>query len=466
MTEPRVLADAELVPGALWGRVMLHEITAWDGVISCWTYVTGGMFALGHPELTFTLLRDEGDPEDVVPTAPLQLFAMVHQRAAQGHRLRAGDVTELRDTRLFDHHILYVHAPLYLDVELPVDALAMLLVTSDELRAVREYGAMRVLARLGQASGFFPYPPWADRRRRALSLRDTFEASVLGKTPRAAIEQLSVVGKDEQIQLVAQRAARPLLQRLAQLPEDSAFALLTGLDPTVDSCLVWEPGQAKAAAIARPGSAGAKIAGCFVAFLPGQPADGGLLLEDGYAMQLTAASWQAVRQALIGGADLTIPATDGGKAFTLTWRDDPHALPVIGQAYDPEHGWGVSPQGEGAAGAGEGAAEAVPGKVTVSQGRLLTPEDDFGARSSPRDLAMFCREIQRVAGRVLTGHTGAFEATIQVRATPAGHQIQLAHRGAATPDVLARLHEAIRGLAKLPVREAEVVFELDLRVVP
>jgi hypothetical protein len=44
-------------------------------------------------------------------------------------------------------------------VPLPPSCLAALLITTDELRAVREFGTTRVLARLGQASGYYPFPP-------------------------------------------------------------------------------------------------------------------------------------------------------------------------------------------------------------------------------------------------------------------------------------------------------------------
>jgi hypothetical protein len=60
-------------------------------------------------------------------------------------------VTEFGERRFFDHHVLYVAAQPLPGVALPSPCLAGLLITDDELRAVRTFGPSRLLARLGQA---------------------------------------------------------------------------------------------------------------------------------------------------------------------------------------------------------------------------------------------------------------------------------------------------------------------------
>ncbi len=457
MSASRVLMNVELIQGELWGRVILHQVHTWEGPIACHTYSTGGL-AGRHPELVFTRRVDDREEDDVIPIEPFQLFTGIYQQAiAKGQRLRAGEVLELREQRLFDHHILFVDAQILEEVELPLDALALQLVAPDELRAVREYGAGRVLARLGQAAGFYPYPSWADPRRRELSLRETFATSVLGKVPRVASSQFQVTGVGDRVELVIQAAARPLLVGVQQLGDDTPLALATMIYPRADPCLVWEPGQAQAHAIAPPGSRGDRIAGCFVVFLPGQDQDGGRLLEDGFAITLTRASWQALRQALLAGTELSLPGGDGNKSFSLTWAREPHVRPMTGMPYSDETGWSLP--------ADVAAAPAPRSRIQIAPPRLLTDEDDVGVRSSPREIAMMCVEIQRVAERVLAGQTGAFAATVALRCTPTGHTVQLTHRGAASPALLARLHDGISGLARLPVREGDVSFELDLTLV-
>jgi hypothetical protein len=321
-SEPTAPVDVEIIAGKLSARIYVHEIDSRQGSMPCWSYVTDGLTGQQQAELVFTLRRDPGEPSDGFPPDPLQLFVAVYQLAEQGKRVTAGSFTEFGDRNFFGHHLLYARAQPLAGVTLPPDCLAALLVTADELRAVREFGCTRVLARLGQASTYYPFPPWADRRRQGLSLTRTFEKSLLSKIPRASSQGVCVGVTDSRIivsALRSQQASWP--ERLAQLPGDVPFALLTALDPTANGCLVWVPGQKGPEAITAPGSDGSRLCGCFIIFLVDQPVNGGKLLEDGFAMELTREAWQAIRRALVEGQELSIPVTGGGMSLALTWRD-------------------------------------------------------------------------------------------------------------------------------------------------
>jgi len=322
VSEPTSPADVEIIAGKLSARVVLHEIDSGQGAIPCWSYVTDGLTGQQQAELVFTLRRDPGEPSGGFPPDPLQLFATVYQLAEQGQRVTAGSFTQFGDKNFFGHHLLYASAQPLAGVTLPPACLAALLVTADELRAVREFGSARVLARMGQASSHYPFPPWADRRRRGLSLARTFEASLLSKVPRASAQGVRVGVEDNQIIVSALRSEQPSWQeRLAQVPANVPFALLTALDPTANGCLVWVPGQKEPEAITPPGSDGSRVCGCFLVFLSDQPVNGGKILEDGFAMELTREAWQAIRRAFVDGQELSISATGGGMSFALTWRD-------------------------------------------------------------------------------------------------------------------------------------------------
>src|ERR1043166_3087146 len=172
----------EIIPGKLTVRVETHEIPSRHGAMACWSYVTDGLAAFDQTEIVFTLRRDPGDPP-AGPEEPMQLFATIAELAASGQRVTAGGVTEFGERRFFDHHVLYVAAQPLPGVALPSPCLAGLLITDDELRAVRTFGPSRVLARLGQATSHYPFPAWSDRRRRGLTLERTFEASLLPQGP-------------------------------------------------------------------------------------------------------------------------------------------------------------------------------------------------------------------------------------------------------------------------------------------
>src|SRR5262245_1508739 len=142
----------DVIPEKLSMRVEAHEIPSRHGPMACWSYVSDGLTALGQTEIVFTLRQDPAESSDTAPDDPLQLFATVHRLAESGQLVEAGGVTEFGEQRFFDHHLLYVPAQPLPGVALPAPCLSALLVTDDELRAVRMFGPARVLARMGQAT--------------------------------------------------------------------------------------------------------------------------------------------------------------------------------------------------------------------------------------------------------------------------------------------------------------------------
>ena len=456
--EPTWPVELEIVGGKLSARVYLHDIASPSGPIVCWSYVSHGLAALGRREMVFTLRRDPGEPSDGFPQDPLHLLATIYYSAVDGKRVGPGGVTEFDARSFLGHHLLYVEAQPLDGVPLPPSCLAALLITADELRAVREFGATRVLARMGQASGYYPFPPWADRRRPGLSLASMFEDSLLSKLLRGAFDDVRVGVESNQIIVSALRGTQPpWADRLAELPDNVPLALLTALDPTANGCLVWVPGQSEPEAITPPGSDGSRLCGCFVALLPEQPGNSGQMLEDGFVMELTADSWKKVRSALIEGTDVEIPAAGDGMSFALTWRDQEYVSPVDGRSYGAEGGWDTYQPTTP-----DGAPET--NTVTITQVRLLTPEHELAERSSADELAAFCQEVARCAQRTFGDRDGAAELIVRMRCTPEGHDVGLASRGD-VPHSLMFMHafyDAVNQLAGLPVQNGEVSFEIEL----
>lgn len=444
--QPSAPVTVEILPGRLSARVHAHDIATQHARIPCWSYVTDGLAAHGQAEIAFTLRRESGESAERFPEDPFRLFAAIHDLAERGQRLTIGGQTEFGEARFFDHHVLYVAAQPLSGVPLPPWCLAALLVTADELRAIRTFGPTRVLARMGQAATHYPFPPWTDRRRRGLAMDRTLEASALAKLPRASAQDLCATLHGDRIVLSALRTEHPVWpDRLAQLPDGVPLAVLTALDPAANGCLVWVPGQKEPEAIIPTGSDASRVCGCFVAVFPDQPANTGKILEDGFAIQLTGEAWQAMRGALIDGQELTIAASDG-MSCTLTWRDPADApLEAAGTGW-----YAYAP-----------AATGRPSKIALGPLRLLTPEAELAQRSSVEDIGAFCRELQLCVERVLGDRDGPLELRLHVICRPRSHRVGLSHKGDVPDDLLDALIDALEQTPSPPVR-AEVSFELEL----
>lgn len=321
----------EVLPGRVLARVFAHQLESRRGPVPCLSYVTEGLRSSGQRELVFTIVRDAGATVDAAPRGPLAFLRAVAELAAQGRLVGPGHWTELGGAGLLGRAelrgVAYQAAWPMDGVRLPEGALAAIPLLAPELETVKRFGALRVLARLGRAAGFFPTAPWCDPDRAAIATPD--EKTVLDGVACGFFEGVSAVLDGAHVVVRIEPAASELIARaLPGLPPTAALALHLSLDPTADACLVWSPGQTNLEAITPHGSAGARASGCFVLFVPEQDYDGGNPFEDGFAMMLTDASWARLREALLSGAPLTIPGAANTKALCIetaprSWRGAP-----------------------------------------------------------------------------------------------------------------------------------------------
>jgi hypothetical protein len=105
-------------------------------------------------------------------------------------------------------------------------------------------------------------------------------------------------------------------------------------------------------------------------------------------------------------------------------------------------------------------------KVKAEHVRLLTAEEQMAARIEVSDVAAFIQEAERLA-EVSFGSSGKqFRVMAQFTCTPAGHEVKLAHQGDAPQELLQAYYDALVAAKKLPVRESEVSFQMELSVSP
>jgi len=105
-------------------------------------------------------------------------------------------------------------------------------------------------------------------------------------------------------------------------------------------------------------------------------------------------------------------------------------------------------------------------KVKTERVRLLTSEADMAARTDVSAVVAYLREVERLAD-VSFGASGKhFRVMVQFTCKPAGHEVKLAHQGDATQELLQAYLDALIAAKKLPVRDGEVSFQLELSVSP
>ncbi len=453
----------ELIEGKLAARIYAHDVESMDGPVPCWTYITEGLLAHGQEELIFTLAREPQDAPEAFVDAPLRLFIDVHRFAEAGNLVRAGGRTQLQKPEFLGHRsFVYVEPTPLPGIEITDPSIAMILLKDEEYDVYERFGLMRVLSNLGRAYRYYPWPPWSDPSRPVLPVARDPGATALSKLPVAQTQGITVRQEDGRVVMgVLPEAGRLLRTGLDGMPADAPACLLTDLDPTADSCLVWSPGQTRSEAISRVGADGSRTCGCFIAFVPQQENDGGRVWEDGFGMLLTDESWSRIRQGLENEAPVSIDGSGDDLGFTMEWIPDEYVNPVDGRTYSAGgSGWRTfRPDG--------GERSRPSGPCMVQEANMLVPESALGSRVGVNELSDYMKEIEAVvsahfdARDEVSKHDLILEVAVS-EAPPAG--MRMVSRPPIDPAALSGLRSALTGIDPPAVRGAPVSFQLGIAV--
>jgi hypothetical protein len=105
-------------------------------------------------------------------------------------------------------------------------------------------------------------------------------------------------------------------------------------------------------------------------------------------------------------------------------------------------------------------------KVKVEAIRLLTPEEDIAAQTTVEEISAFIKDAERRADESLEKSDKAFQLLVQFSCKPGGHQVKLVHQGDASKELLQRYYDSLRAIKKLPIKQGEVSFQLEISVTP
>jgi hypothetical protein len=313
-------------------RIYAHEIEGRDGLVSCCTYVTRGFALLGQRELAFSVRRLLTETRADFSTDPLKLFGALWHRvqSTSGALIQSGDVFALEPDSSFlgRNDVRGVGVLPWISSDgLTVEAiqtgapLLLIALVAEELDVARDYGLLRVSARLGQNEGLFHTCPYFDRTRKSVVPRDNAEKTVLGRCMRVTVRAGSACVEQDRVTLrLPVSAAEALREPLGDLPAETGLVLLLPLDETADGLLCWEPGSKELTAIGDRDSRGLRVGANFVVFVSDQPDDGANPLEDGFALRMTKHTWTLVRRALATGEAIEIAPTDSSLPWRIEWN--------------------------------------------------------------------------------------------------------------------------------------------------
>jgi len=346
------IARFALVEGKLWAEVYSHTLDTVEGPLPCWTYATVGMRSANKKEMLLTVKREKGEPETVFDRFLPNLFTSFYQFAQKGQCVDVGSYTQLGHggTPILGRSdllgLIYTTPQPLQGIEITADHLAVILVTERELKLGLSLGMTRLLSRLGEATRYYPVPPWADRKRPEVYAPDTEELkSLLAKMPgitvpgvRVRIDNEGKASSDSKrvapppgggmmvkipsgrvVLTVTPQAAPRLKKAISESKTPDLLCLHTEVDPEADSCFVWKAGEAKPMVISKPGSTAERVAGNYLLLLGGQTSNEMKGIEDGFSFLLTSKDWLRIREALASGQAFTLPGNGSMPALEFNW---------------------------------------------------------------------------------------------------------------------------------------------------
>ncbi|MBL4650393.1 MAG: hypothetical protein JKY03_11745 [Aureispira sp.] len=311
----------ELIPEKLSVIVDEHKIpvTMGNNNIRALSFLSNGLSNVGQQELFFVLKTNQIDIQKI-PQEPLHFFAQVYQFAIQGRVVKEGDITQFGQKDMWGWKgIVYTKSPLHLYKNLPKDCLSMILLSLEEVQAIPNFGALRILSMLGKQARYYPFPYWTDHHRANLLIRE-LKDSLLSRVNRINLPEAVVTSvNNEHIYL---KISRQLALDLSKqnFPSSVPVGILPSLATEADACLTWSFDSDTPEAITLPDSKGTIISGCLLILIGAQEQNSSRILEDGYALLLTTKEWDRFWIAFKNKGVYQLKTSSEVMDFSLIWE--------------------------------------------------------------------------------------------------------------------------------------------------
>lgn len=450
----------ELLDGALKVHIHHHHICPQDEPFACWSFITEGLWKCRHRELVLTLRVPEDTSKFAYPREFLEIFALLCPEVERGVFAEIGSFTVFPEEILGYKGLAYIPCDPLQDVPIHAPAMTAVALYPEETEVLATFGSARLLAQMTLAERYYPAPFWIDINREPLLLQ-FMNDSLLVQIPSVQVPSASFVLREDTLVLRLRPAAHEMFQSiLHKIPENQPLALLTAIDQSAETCMVWVPSSEETVVVGASDDVGL-MTGCYLCFLPEQESISFKQVEDGMMCLLPTEGWQDVRQALLGKHNVFLePESEDVASLAIEWLLEDELFRsqelFAAESLDDQEAWSERPPTD----------RETP--VQLLETRLLTAEDDFSQRVTVEELGDYLRSLMdtmEVYAQNLD-REGEFDLLVQVTLMPEQElQLELAYRPELPePSNLLSLHDTIQALPLPVVTEGTIELELLVAV--
>lgn len=415
--KPRRIATVEPRQGL---QVAVYAGALHDGT-PCWTFVTAGLVAAEHhPELVLSLTLRAGETAERYPAAAVELLGELAAGIAERYlnRLEPWQRRTVPSGMLGRADLTGVAAVPAMGpagLELPPNAVTLLLLPAEETEVAVAHGVARIAAMIGRHYRFYPTAWWNDRDRPSVVTRAQLATSRVAGVSGIHDSGFTTVFEPASTPGIAKALDKPglpdatgrldgTLHVRVEPWEAPALAdalrnftpiqplrfLLLEPDPLAGGRFVWVPGEESPQVITGPGFTG-RVTGSFLAILIDPSETRAVLIEDGAALALTPDVRDALADALHERRTYGPISAPG----SLTWMV-------------------------------EVASPKPPGSTALVDVTLLTPENRIATRVSVSYLAVFLQAVEReVIAAVRGAHPTAATALMHLTLRPGSRTVRI-----------------------------------------
>lgn len=329
MNEPEL--ELELIPSALTVAVFHHAVEMPSGAIDVVTYVSRGLMSVANEELFLSIRLNEGESASQFNAQLIPFFRDMYNAASSGQAIAPGVILNCGSKGFLAPSISGVaFVPYVSEGQKVSNSLALVLLTPTELAVYTAYGATRVLALLGHTQNIYPYPVVNDLGRPTVVPEDLLGrmGRTLGAVPKISLAAgfgAAAVCDHQGLTLrILKRHFMSYIERaIEQVADDDAVAIQTSVPDDANGCLVYNPSwqDEPPTVIAPEGSRCNNLSGAEVVIARGNELSV-KIFEDGFGVLIPQGEWARVKQALVSGSNMSIPASDGGGSFAIEWSLD------------------------------------------------------------------------------------------------------------------------------------------------